>query len=78
MKHWTKIEGVLTGEEIEAITAKAGDLILMRGARSFHRGVTVEEDGRRVLVAYMYDEVGQKRHPLLNWIEERIARFVNY
>jgi hypothetical protein len=50
----------------------------MRGARSFHRGVTVEEDGRRVLVAYMYGEVGRKRHPLLNWIEERIARFVNY
>ena len=62
----------------EAITAKAGDLILMRGARSFHRGVTVEEDGRRVLVAYMYDEVGRKRYPLLSRIEERIARFVNY
>lgn len=58
----------------QTITMEAGDLILMRGSRLLHRGVTLDEDGERILVVYTYDEPDKKRNP----IRDKIARALNY
>jgi len=56
------------------ITVETGDLLLMRGSRVLHRGVTLEEEGQRFLIVYAYDELDKKPNPL----RDKIARHLNY
>jgi hypothetical protein len=55
-----------------AVTAKAGDLLVMRGARTLHRGITLSEHGERILLAYTFDVPGKKPNPLRDWIARRL------
>ena len=57
-----------------AVTARPGDLLVMRGARILHRGVTRAETGRRVLLAFTYDPPDKRSNPL----RDAIARRLNY
>ena len=53
---------------------KAGDMLVMNGSISLHRGVTMDEGGERLLIAYAIDEIGKKS----NSLHERITRRLNY
>ena len=53
---------------------EAGDLLIMRGSHVLHRGVTLADEGERILVVYAYDEVGKRPNP----IRDKIARVLNY
>jgi hypothetical protein len=55
-----------------AVTLEAGDLLVMRGARVLHRGVTLSDEGERILIAYTYDEPGKKPNPFRDWIARRL------
>ena len=55
-----------------AVTAQAGDLLVMRGARTLHRGITLLDQGERILLAYTYDRPGKKPNPLRDWIARRL------
>lgn len=55
-----------------AVTAKAGDLLVMRGARTLHRGITLSDQGERILLAYTFDSPGKKPNPLRDWIARRL------
>ncbi|HWM91877.1 MAG TPA: hypothetical protein VN493_14015 [Thermoanaerobaculia bacterium] len=55
-----------------AVTAQAGDLLVMRGARTLHRGITLSEQGERILLAYTFDSPGKKPNPLRDWIARRL------
>lgn len=57
-----------------AVLAEAGDLLVMRGARTLHRGITLSDEGERILLAFTYDEPGKKPNPFRDWI----ARKLNY
>lgn len=56
------------------IMTEAGDLLFIRGSHALHRGVTLEEEGERILLVYTYDETDKKPNP----IRDRIARAINY
>lgn len=56
----------------EDVTAGPGDLLLMRGARALHRGITLADEGERVLIAYTYDEPGKKPNPFRDWVARRL------
>jgi hypothetical protein len=58
----------------EAVTAAPGDLLVMRGARILHRGVSSSENGRRVLIAFTYDPPGKRA----NRFRDAIAKRLNY
>jgi hypothetical protein len=55
-----------------AVTAEAGDLLVMRGARTLHRGITLSDEGERVLLAYTFDSPGKKPNPFRDWIARRL------
>ncbi|HVR98985.1 MAG TPA: hypothetical protein VMW27_20360 [Thermoanaerobaculia bacterium] len=55
-----------------AVTAQAGDLLWMRGARTIHRGVTLSDEGERVLLAYTFDAPDKKPNPFRDWIARRL------
>jgi hypothetical protein len=55
-----------------AVTAQAGDLLIMRGTRALHRGVTLSDQGERVLIAYTFDPPGKQPNPLRDWIARRL------
>jgi hypothetical protein len=55
-----------------AVTTKAGDLLVMRGARTLHRGITLSDQGERILLAYTFDVPGKKPNPLRDWIARRL------
>jgi hypothetical protein len=55
-----------------AVTAQAGDLLVMRGARTLHRGITLSDQGERILLAYTYDRPDKKPNPLRDWIARRL------
>jgi hypothetical protein len=57
-----------------AVTCREGDLLIMRGRLTIHRGVTLAETGRRILFVYAFDRAGQKPSPL----RDLIARKLNY
>lgn len=46
------------------------------GAGQLHRGVTLEEEGERVVMTYFFNEIGKK--PFLDPIREKIARRLNF
>ena len=56
----------------ESVMMEAGDMLVMDGATSLHRGVTLDEGGERLLLAYAFDEIGKKSNPLHEWIARRI------
>ena len=55
-----------------AVTAQAGDLLVMRGARTLHRGITLSDEGERILLAYTFDAPDKKPNPLRDWIARRL------
>jgi hypothetical protein len=55
-----------------AVTAAAGDLLVMRGARTLHRGITLSDQGERTLLAYTFDPPDKKPNPLRDWIARRL------
>ncbi len=55
-----------------AVTMAAGDLLWMRGARAIHRGITLSDEGERVLLAYTFDAPNKKPNPLRDWIARRL------
>jgi hypothetical protein len=55
-----------------AVTAQAGDLLAMRGARAIHRGVTLSDHGERTLIAYTFDPPDKKPNPFRDWIARRL------
>ena len=56
------------------VTAGPGDLLIMRGAKVLHRGVSGAETGRRVLLAFTFDPAGKRA----NRFRDAIARRLNY
>ena len=58
----------------EVVTARPGDLLVMRGAQILHRGVSRSDSGRRVLFAFTFDPVGKRA----NRFRDAIARRLNY
>ncbi len=58
----------------ETIVSEPGSLLLMRGAKLLHRGVTLKLEGERILIVYTYDEAGKKS----NRLRDFIARRLNY
>ena len=56
----------------KAVAMRPGDLLIMRGGRSLHRGVTLSDEGERILLAYTYDEPGRKPNPFRDWIARRL------
>jgi hypothetical protein len=57
-----------------SVTARPGDLLVMRGAKILHRGVSRAAEGRRVLFAFTFDPVGKRA----NRLRDAIARRLNY
>lgn len=55
-----------------AVTAQSGDLLVMRGARALHRGITLSDEGERILIAYTFDSPDKKPNPLRDWIARRL------
>lgn len=56
------------------VLSRAGDLLLLRGRDTIHRGAPATRPGRRVVVVYAYDRQGARRRPL----QDAVARFLNY
>lgn len=54
------------------VTLEAGDLLVMRGARVLHRGITLKDEGERILIAYTYDQPGKKPNPFRDFIARRL------
>jgi hypothetical protein len=55
-----------------AVTAQAGDLLVMRGACALHRGITLSDQGQRILIAYTFDAPDKKPNPVRDWIARRL------
>lgn len=55
-----------------AVTAQAGDLLVMRGARTLHRGITLSDQGERILLAYTFDRPDKRPNPFRDWIARRL------
>jgi hypothetical protein len=54
------------------VETRPGDLLVMRGGRVLHRGVTLSDAGERILLAYTYAEPGRKPNPFRDWIARRL------
>jgi hypothetical protein len=54
------------------VAMRPGDLLVMRGGKVLHRGVTQLEEGERILLAYTYTEPGRKPNPFRDWIARRL------
>ena len=57
-----------------SVTARPGDLLIMRGAKILHRGVSGAAEGRRILMAFTFDPVGKRA----NRFRDAVARRLNY
>lgn len=55
-----------------AVTAQPGDLLVMRGGRALHRGITLSDQGERILIAYTFDSPDKKPNPFRDWIARRL------
>ncbi|MEP7013674.1 MAG: hypothetical protein ABJC13_25410 [Acidobacteriota bacterium] len=55
-----------------SVTMAAGDLLWMRGGRTIHRGITLAEEGERILLAYTFDPPDKKPNPFRDWIARRL------
>jgi hypothetical protein len=56
----------------QAVTALPGDLLVMRGRRLLHRGVTHSAVGERVLLAFAFDLAGRRPNRARDWIARRL------
>lgn len=56
----------------QRVTAAPGDLLIMRGAKVLHRGVSTKDEGRRVLIAFTFDPPGKKANPFRDAIAKRL------
>lgn len=56
------------------VAARPGDLLVMRGGRVLHRGITLADEGERILLAFTYDAPGRKP----NRFRDFMARRLNY
>jgi hypothetical protein len=54
------------------VEARPGDLLVMRGGRVLHRGVTLREEGERVLLAFTYDTPGHRPNPFRDFMARRL------
>lgn len=54
------------------VEMQPGDLLIMRGGRNLHRGVTLADEGERILLAYTFDEPGRKPNPFRDFIAKRL------
>jgi hypothetical protein len=54
------------------VETRPGDLLVMRGGRVLHRGVTLSDAGERILLAYTYAEPGRKPNAFRDWIARRL------
>jgi len=54
------------------VRAAPGDLLIMRGGKSLHRGVTLSKQGKRLVVVYTFDERGKKPSALRDFIARRL------
>jgi len=78
MEAYEHIKGFMTADDVRRfcpyreIGAEAGDLVFLRGGRLLHRGVTLHEDGERILLVYAYDEVDKRRSAIRDWIATRL------
>lgn len=54
------------------VTARPGDLLIMRGGRVLHRGVTLRERGERILLAYTFDQPGRKPNRFRDFVAKRL------
>jgi len=55
-----------------SVATRPGDLLVMRGGRVLHRGVTLLDEGERILLAYTFDQPGSKPNPFRDWIARRL------
>jgi hypothetical protein len=54
------------------VAMQPGDLLIMRGGRTLHRGVTLADEGERILLAFTFDQPGRKPNPFRDWIARRL------
>jgi hypothetical protein len=54
------------------VATRPGDLLVMRGGRVLHRGITLLEKGERVLLAYTYSQPGRKPNPFRDFVARRL------
>jgi hypothetical protein len=54
------------------VETRPGDLLVMRGGGVLHRGVTLAEEGERILIAYTYAEPGRKPNPFRDFVARRL------
>lgn len=54
------------------VEMQPGDLLIMRGGRNLHRGITLADEGERILLAYTFDEPGRKPNPFRDFIAKRL------
>jgi hypothetical protein len=54
------------------VTARPGDLLVIKGGEVLHRGVTTREDGERLVFVATYNPVGTKPTPLWDWFARRL------
>lgn len=55
-----------------AVTARPGDLLVMRGGKVLHRGVTPIAEGERILLAYTYDQPGRRPNRFRDFVAKRL------
>ncbi len=54
------------------VALRPGDLLMMRGGRVLHRGVTLLAEGERILLAYTYAAPGAKPNPFRDFAARRL------
>ena len=54
------------------VTARPGDLLVIKGGEVLHRGVTTREDGERLVFVATYNPVGTKPTPVWDWFARRL------
>jgi hypothetical protein len=55
-----------------SVETRPGDLLVMRGGRVLHRGVTLADAGERVLLAFTYDAPGRKPNRFRDFMAKRL------
>ena len=54
------------------VRAAPGDLLVMRGGKSLHRGVTLSKTGERLVLLYTFDERGKKPSAFRDFVARRL------
>lgn len=56
----------------QTVEARPGDLLVMRGRKALHRGVTRGDGKERTVVAYTFADPEHRPNPLHDWIARRL------